>query len=181
MTDETRKTIEMLGRELSVYPWELEGGRIVYSALGDVEGHGERSFSPLAMMAATRRVDRINELMRNPEHRHWTDWVTFTRPAIREHLKAEDAHREPETTERLDTDATAYAAAAAIDNWPHSTETGLILDLDEDTVNDIVEASDHADSETGRALIRALDPNREWLGSMFETYYGKLDAAEQPA
>ena len=87
----------------------------------------------------------------------------------------------PEDTRELERDATLYAAAAVVNDTPESVQTGLILDLDEDTINDIVAASDNADTETGRALIRALDPNTEWLGSMFEQSHGKLNAAPGPA
>ena len=182
MTYKTRKAIEALGRELRLYPWELENERIVYAALGDTTGFKERTFSPLAM-AATLKGDRINELLQDPQHGDFARWIASTRKSILEHLKAENSYRTPEEAKanRLERDATAYAAASFIDNWPHSVETRLILDLDEDTVNEIAAGSDHADTETGRALIRALDPAGEWLGSMFETCHGKLDAREQPA
>lgn len=177
MTEETRKAIETLGKQLDMHPWELNCGRIVCTSLEDTHEHGERTICPLAM-AAYEQGDRMLELLQDPEHQEFTDWVASVHPGIREHLQAVNHHRTPEHAEDLERDATLHAAAAFVDTFPHNVVTQRILRMHENTIAALVDASDDPHSEAGRALIRALDPASEWLGAMYETYYGNPDAAE---
>lgn len=143
MTEPFRKAIEKLGHELSVYPWELEHARIVYAAIEDTAGHAELTFCPLAM-AAYHEGERIDEVLQDPDHREFAEWVNQKRAGIREHLEAESGYTEPEDTKALDRDATLCAAAAVVNDSPQSIERRPLLELDEDTVKDIIHAADDA-------------------------------------
>ena len=180
MTEQTRAAIEKLGTDLSMHPWELDRTSIVCPAIDDTEKHAELTFCPLAM-AAYMKPDRIDEVLQNPEHKEFAELVNNRRADIREHLKAEGRYAEPEENEELEREATRHAAAAIINDSPHTDETRAILQLEQETIDEIIDAADKPDSESGRALMRALDPAREWLVPMYEDRYGSIDEARDHA
>ena len=173
MTDKTRKAIETLGPMLRDYCWELHSGCIRCVAIDDTEQHSELELCPLAIAVTHAGCERLENLMQDPENERFARSVNDERPDIRDHLHEEQPDAEPES---LDLDATLYAAAAAVHDAPRRTETGLILDIDPDTVRAIADATDEPDCETGRALVRALDSPNNMLRQEYEALYGKLDA-----
>ncbi len=178
MTNKTRKAIETLGDKLHDYYWQLHSGCIRCIAIDDTEQHSELELCPLAIAVTHTGSERLDTLMQDPEHEAFARSVNDERPDIRDHLHEEQPDAEPES---LDLEATVYAAAAVVHDIPRATETGLILNLDQDTVRAIANAADNPDCETGRALVRALDSPSNHLRQEYEARYGKLNASDNAA
>ena len=173
MTENIRKAIETLGPLLRDYSWELHSGAIRVIGIEGTDEYCELELCPLATAVALTGSEGIEKLMQNPEHDKFTRSVNHERPDILGHLHQEQPDAEPHG---LDIEATAYAAAAVVHDAPRGAETGLILDLDADTVGAIADAADKPDCETGRALVRALESPNNILRQEYEAHYGQLDA-----
>ena len=177
MTDETRKAIDTLKNELRDYCWGLYFGSIRCAVIEQTDNHSELRLCPLAT-AALHRGNRIDELLKDPEHRKLADAVHREREHVRKHLDEEDPDAAPES---LDRDATLYAAAAILHEGPHRAEIARILDFDPAVVEHLATAADNPNSETGRALVRALSSPNNTLRMEYEAHYGKPGAEKDPA
>ena len=173
MNENIRKAIDTLGAVLRDYTWELHSGAIRTIGIEGTDEYCELQLCPLATAVALTGSGRIKELMKDPEHDKFTRSVNHERPDVLGHLHQE----QPEAQrDRLDGMATAYAAAAVVHDAPRLAETGLILDLDPDTVRAIAHAADKPYSDTGRALVRALESPNNVLRQEYDAHYGQLDA-----
>ncbi|MYD85558.1 MAG: hypothetical protein F4018_12270 [Acidobacteria bacterium] len=168
MTRQTRKAIETLKREFRDYCWGLYFGSIRHAAIEGTDNHSELRLCPLAT-AAIHRGDRVDALLQDPEHRKLAEAVNREREHVRKHLDEEDPDAPPES---LDRDATLYAAAAILHEGPHRAEIARILDMDPAIVEHLATATDNPDSETGRALVRALSSPNNTLRMEYEAHYG---------
>lgn len=177
MTEPTRKAIETLKKELRDYCWGLYFGSIRCVAIEETDNHPELRLCPLAT-ATIHRGDRIDALLQDPEQRKLAESVDREREHVRKHLDEEDPDAAPES---LDRDATLYAAAAILHEGPHRAEIAHILDIDAAVVEHLATAADNPNSETGRALVRALSSPHNTLRMEYEAHYGKPGTEQNPA
>ena len=172
MTDQTRKVIATLKKELSDYCWGLYSGRIRCVAVEMTENHSELRLCPLAM-ATTHRGKRIDEMLEDPKHRKLAEAVDRERKQIRKHLEEENPDA---TAESLDRDATLYTTAIILHDGPRRVEMGHVLGIDSAIVEHLATAADNPNCETGRALVRALSSPNNTLRMEYEACYDRLDA-----
>ena len=115
--------------------------------------------------------DRIRSILEDGDYAGFHIEMESTTPGIREHI-AENA---PELDEEdLDTQTLLYSAASVIHGRPYGPEAACLLGLDTDTLDTIAQGADTPDNEVGRALVRALANDGNFLQNEYDdAAYGK--------
>ena len=170
MTQETQRAIETLSAKVKNYHWSLCKGTIRCAAIDGSEHHPELTLCPIAMAVTHAGSDRIRNILEDGDYAGFHIEMESTTPGIRGHI-AENA---PELDEEdIETQTLLYSAASVIHGRPCGPEAACLLGLDTETLDSIVKGADTPNSEVGRALVRALANDGNFLQNEYDAAYGK--------
>ena len=173
MTQETRRAIETLSAKVRDYNWSLYNGTIRCPAIDDSEHHRELTLCPIAMAVTHAGSDRIRSILEDGDYAGFHTHVETARPGIRRHLAEDDPELDEE---ELEAQTLLYSAASVIHDTPDRKEAACLLEVDTETLDAIAGGADTPDSEVGRALVRALANDGNFLQDEYDAAYGKPTA-----
>ena len=170
MTQETRHAIETLSAKVKHYHWSLCKGTIRCAAIDGSEHHPELTLCPIAMAVTHAGSERIRSILEDGDYADFHTRVETAKPGIRRHIAEENPELDEE---ELKAETLLYSAASVIHDTPDRKEAACLLDVDTETLDSIAKGADTPDSEVGRALVRALANDGNFLQNEYDAAYGK--------
>ena len=168
-TESTKAAIGRLGALLREHEWQMYHGPIRCEVIGETKSRVAVEICPVAMAVTTEPHEHLDAVLKDPRHSKFHQAVEQLLPQTREQLLEEDPDTFPAT---LEAEARVIAAAQVVHEDPKSSVAQALLNVQKDTLNEIVNAADTPETETGRLLMEALASPLNRLQADYEQAHG---------
>ena len=165
------KAIERL-RALSHLTWELDGPRVLLSAMPETDDDPELTLGPVAALALTADRERIDRVLADEIRSEFQERVEACKEDIKRQMADDrrgNGEDQPPKTQAED-EVLRYTLAAITDDEPRAMAVSDLLGIDRMTLGRIERAAEDVSRLHGAAIIKALASEHNELHQQYRKF-----------